>query len=107
MDDAISRDLRSPSVQHAVFRGEFVAGTTVFPDVVVHRRGTNAQNLVVIEAKKSTNADDGEWDKTKLRAFRDPEQLGYSVTVFLWLETRISNVAATLEFADGRKVRIP
>lgn len=44
-------------------------GETVFPDIIVHKRGTNDHNLVVIEAKKSTNNDRGN-DLKKLRAFK-------------------------------------
>ena len=76
--------------------------TTVFPDIVVHHRGTRA-NLVVIEAKKSTNVDDGAWDQRKLAAFT--KQLGYRTTVFIKLVTGSSDVAAELAFASGRTVR--
>ncbi len=51
-------------------------GETVFPDIIIHERGTNRNNLVVIEAKKSTN-EDGETDLRKLRAFN--QQLGYKL----------------------------
>ncbi len=47
---------------------------TVYPDIIVHRRGTN-QNLVVIEAKKSTNLE-GNLDTLKLKQFK--QKLGYS-----------------------------
>jgi hypothetical protein len=51
-------------------------GQSVYPDIIIHERGTNARNLVVIEAKKSTNTD-GETDKKKLEAFK--RELGYSL----------------------------
>lgn len=47
--------------------------TTVYPDIIIHRRGTK-DNLVVIEAKKSTNPD-RTTDCQKLEAFR--RDLGY------------------------------
>lgn len=43
-------------------------GSTVFPDVIVHRRGKNGKqggNLLVIEAKKTSSGDDGEFDRLK------------------------------------------
>ena len=49
-------------------------GDTVFPDIIVHVRGTRT-NLVVIEAKKNTNRD--KTDVEKLQAFK--EQLGYKL----------------------------
>jgi hypothetical protein len=43
---------------------------TVYPDIIIHRRSTN-HNLLVIEMKKEANieGDDEEKDKNKLRAF--------------------------------------
>ncbi|WOB43778.1 hypothetical protein HNI00_11910 [Thermoleptolyngbya oregonensis NK1-22] len=47
--------------------------TTVFPDIIIHKRGNNESNLLVIEIKKSTNRDsEGIVDKEKLNAFRQP-----------------------------------
>jgi hypothetical protein len=49
---------------------------TVFPDVVVHQRGTNVRNLLVIEVKKAVSrADLAEYDIRKLQAFK--AELGY------------------------------
>ena len=46
---------------------------TVFPDIIIHKRGNNESNLLVIEIKKSTNRDsEGIVDKEKLNAFRQP-----------------------------------
>ncbi|RZD14205.1 MAG: hypothetical protein EVJ47_05925 [Candidatus Acidulodesulfobacterium ferriphilum] len=30
-------------------------GTTVYPDIIIHKRGSNKSNLIVIEAKKKAN----------------------------------------------------
>lgn len=43
-------------------------GKTVFPDVIVHHRGTT-ENLLVVEAKKSSTAADSE-DEQKLKAYK-------------------------------------
>lgn len=43
----------------------------VFPDIIVHHRGENAKNLLVIEIKKSTNRRYHQFDKDKLCAFTD------------------------------------
>jgi hypothetical protein len=53
---------------------------TVFPDIIVHHRGPD-DNLLVIEAKKSTNLRPEEWDRRKLRAFK--EQLRYRHALFV------------------------
>jgi hypothetical protein len=50
-----------------------VRATTVFPDIVVHLRGTDDHNLLVLEVKKP--GESLEYDERKLRAFR--EELSY------------------------------
>lgn len=67
---------------------------TVFPDIIIHRRGTD-KNLVVIEVKKSTNPESDEWDMKKLSAFR--EQLGYRVALFFRFRT------ASMDFEWSRQ----
>ena len=42
---------------------------TVYPDIIVHRRGDDKCNLLVIEAKKSNNTASLEEDRRKLREF--------------------------------------
>lgn len=54
-------------------------GTTVYPDIIVHKRGTN-DNLLVIEIKK-TSGGAGDEDREKLRAFKG--QLGYGFALFV------------------------
>lgn len=53
-------------------------GTTVFPDIIVHRRGTT-ENLLVIEAKKVGGR--LERDRKKLQLFRS--QLDYEYTALV------------------------
>ncbi|MCL4678252.1 MAG: hypothetical protein KJ017_06625 [Alphaproteobacteria bacterium] len=54
---------------------------TVYPDIIVHKRGTD-QNLLVIEIKKSSNPEsDGKKDKEKLKAYKS--ELGYKHAVFI------------------------
>jgi len=52
---------------------------TVSPDIIIHKRGTN-KNLIVIEVKKSSNPESDEWDLRKLAAFKG--QLGYQLAIF-------------------------
>ena len=46
--------------------------TKVYPDIVVHRRGDDKCNLLVIEAKKSDNKRYIEEDRCKLQGFTNP-----------------------------------
>lgn len=57
----------------------------VFPDIIVHERGHNFRNLLVVEVKKSTNAVGDEHDHTKLQALC--WQLRYQNGLFLRLST--------------------
>jgi hypothetical protein len=59
-------------------------GTTVFPDIIVHKRDTD-ENLIVIEVKKSTNSQGDSYDMQKLNAFKS--ELGYKYAAFLKLRT--------------------
>ena len=58
--------------------------TTVYPDIIIHRRGTN-DNLVVIEMKKTTSQEDDKYDIGKLCAFK--KQLGYKYAFFIKVKT--------------------
>lgn len=53
----------------------------VVPDIVVHRRGIDSENLLAIELKKSTNRIPRECDEQKLRAYR--AELGYTFVTLL------------------------
>lgn len=52
---------------------------TVYPDVIIHRRGSEDDNLLVIEAKKSGNSSEG--DQQKVRAYM--QHLGYDYGLFV------------------------
>lgn len=71
-------------------------GSTVFPDIIIHRRGTT-ENLVVIEAKKKSNPTGPEADMVKLAAFK--KELGYSLSVSILFSTG-SRIGATLRFSS-------
>lgn len=54
---------------------------TVYPDIVIHKRGTST-NLVAIEAKKTKNADkSGILDKGKLMSYK--EKFAYKYIFFI------------------------
>ena len=53
---------------------------TVYPDIIIHKRGTK-NNLVVIEAKKSSNTD--ETDKEKLKLYKKDDALSYKYAFFI------------------------
>jgi hypothetical protein len=68
---------------------------TVFPDVIVHRRGTR-QNHLVLEFKKSTSRVDRQIDLRKLRGYN--QQLGYEHALFVEVGTEGRAVITALEW---------
>ncbi|WP_390547212.1 hypothetical protein, partial [Qipengyuania sp. MTN3-11] len=53
----------------------------VFPDIIAHQPGHDEQNLIVIEAKKSTNPLGPDGDLAKLTQLK--QQLGYEYAAFI------------------------
>ena len=53
----------------------------VYPDVVVHRRGNDDSNLLVMELKKSTNTEPRDCDRTKLKCCVDAFKYDFAVLV--------------------------
>lgn len=53
---------------------------TVYPDIIVHKRGTEI-NLLAIEIKKKTNNSSKDFDYKKLQAFKS--QLKYAFALFV------------------------
>ncbi len=74
-------------------------GSRIFPDIIVHRRGTG-DNLVVFELKKSSNQESDDRDFEKLRRYCC--QLGYRHGVFVRLVVRLDQPEiARSEFVYG------
>lgn len=63
-------------------------GNPVYPDIVVHRRSSD-ENILVIEIKKSTSSVSDKCDLDKLSAFR--EELGYKTALFLRFKCNAEN----------------
>lgn len=63
---------------------------TTFPDVIIHHRGYNTRNLLVIEVKKKNNPTGSAFDFQKLEAFTaktGENHYGYEHGVFILLTT--------------------
>ena len=69
---------------------------TVFPDVIVHRRGTR-ENYLVLEFKKSTSRVDRQIDLRKLLGYK--QQLGYENALFVEVGTDGNAIVTMLEWA--------
>ena len=73
-------------------------GKTVFPDIIVHHRGTT-DNLVVIEAKKSSTVDGSE-DEEKLKAYKGELEYRFAFTVVFPVASRASEVNPSIDIAE-------
>lgn len=87
-DERLVKRLYSPRLLAIVrahnpeFSGDSV---TVLPDIIVHRRNTD-ENLLVIETKKTTSGVPDEYDTEKLLGYRNG--LNYRFAKFLRFGTR-------------------
>jgi hypothetical protein len=69
---------------------EQLLATSTYPDIIVHRRGCNEENLLVIEVKKQNSSVSHEHDYNKLKAFTENnEHNSYNFTygIFILFET--------------------
>ncbi len=76
-------------------------GNTVFPDIIVHKRGTNKHNFLVIEVKKASNPatqnkNDDFKDFKKLKAFT--KELNYKYGIYLEFG---KNEVTDVQFFEG------
>ncbi len=58
-----------------------IRATTVFPDIIIHRRNSDDNNLLVLELKKP--GEDTAYDDLKLRAFRRELRYAHTAHVIL------------------------
>lgn len=61
-------------------------GRTVFPDIIVHKRGNNDSNYLVVEVKKSNSKVKSEIDREKLWEYKKHNGLNYEFALFLIIE---------------------
>jgi hypothetical protein len=98
VDCEYNRDHEDPKrldIQRRNIKSDDTQATTVYPDIIVHQRGTD-NNLVVIEIKKTTSQEDDDYDKGKLGAFKT--QLGYQFAIFIKLRTGGTAGVETVEW---------
>lgn len=84
-------------------RKDCLRAKTVYPDIIVHRRGYKCDNLLLIEVKKS-NGDDAHRDEEKLRAFTMPGgDYEYELGLFLEIDVAKKRMNHVECFKDGSK----
>jgi hypothetical protein len=76
----------------------------VVPDLIVHTRGEAGPNLLVVELKKTTNADGPDCDRERVQAFLN--DLGYQCGALVECETRPGRAPSTrVEWYVGARGR--
>ncbi len=88
---------------------EIVVEKSVLPDIIVHHRGQNNKNLLIIEVKKSTSSVSEEYDIEKLKCYTElsnQNNLKYKYGVFIKFYTCKSRYQAPdiKYFEKGREI---
>ena len=89
---------------------------STYPDIIVHKRMCNDNNLLIIEVKKSHSEVDYELDRMKLRYFTNKESsevrgqahnYGFDYGVFIEIGIHPVKIPSKIEvYVDGRKSQI-
>lgn len=69
---------------------------TVFPDIIIHRRGTS-ENLLVIEAKKNASEPDKNADIKKIKEYLKESTLKYRYGLFLDFKDSYDETISSLD----------
>jgi len=77
---------------------------TVYPDIVVHTRGNDENNVLVIEVKKSNARRCSACDAEKLKAFTGDE-FRYRVGLYVEIDAERGSVSKVECYKDGNKVK--
>lgn len=82
----------------------------VFPDIIIHVRGTNENNLCILEIKKTTSIVPFDYDRIKLSSYTTSyyeNDLKYDLGIFVLIETGSDNKKYELQyFVDGKATTI-
>lgn len=90
-------------------REEDVISRSVFPDIIIHKRGQNApHNKCIIEVKKSTNPTGDLYDCIKLSAYtsdRFDNHLKYQIGLFIEIVTGNNNPTYIIRYFQNGEER--
>lgn len=79
----------------------------VFPDIIVHKRGSNENNLCILEIKKTTNKVPFDYDKIKLKYYTTEyygNDLKYDLGIFLLILTGSSTDYFEVQYFTNGKI---
>lgn len=81
---------------------------SIFPDIIVHKRGVNTDNILVIEMKKDISTVEDEFDRFKLEKFTvtyDGDNLFYKLGCALKILTKSEDVSFKL-YEEGKFIEL-
>lgn len=91
---AVKQELLNAELKLREIEKDFLADQLIersaYPDIIVHKRGQNDDNLCIIEIKKTTSVVGMEYDEIKLRSYTRSEldnALCYQVGIFNEIKT--------------------
>lgn len=87
----VLNDERQAGIEAGLAEDDLLAIST-YPDIIVHRRLTNAKNLLIVEVKKANSSVNQNHDHRKLEAFTDNSQRNtyhYKYGVFILFHTGV------------------
>lgn len=87
-----------------------ITSRSVFPDIIIHKRGFNKYNLGIIEVKKSTSRIDFAYDRMKLESYTSNKygnNLQYQLGIFIEVVTRRQSPDFNLlYYKDGNEIQL-
>jgi len=108
---ALKRELRKAKIELSKTekkdRENELINRAVFPDIIIHQRGTNERNLCVIEVKKSTsNRIACAYDEIKLQSYTTDyygNGLRYQLGAYIEFEVNQENPKYNIKYFKGGK----
>lgn len=81
----------------------------VYPDIVIHKRGENTKNLLIIEVKKSSSQENSDYDKLKLKAYTNQTSMNglhykYGVFINFFVKQEKYKSPQIIFFENGKEV---
>ncbi|MHA1828010.1 MAG: hypothetical protein ACTSX6_05100 [Candidatus Heimdallarchaeaceae archaeon] len=76
-------------------------GKTVYPDIIIHKRGDNKDNFLVIEIKKNKNNNNKSFDFNKLKAYT--RELEYEFGIYLEFDK--DKISQIKWFKNGKEIQ--
>lgn len=87
--EAFDRNTRNR--RSIIIEDETYYAVSVFPDIIIHKRGRNDENLIIFELKKSSSNIPYSYDELKLRKYTGElkSSLKYKYGVFIEIATQM------------------